>query len=164
MRYVFCETESPDEHWGYLDVDGKVVLDLGCGNFGGEVTQSTPEFFIERGASKVIGVDVWIDSLNHIEHPDIALIGMSIDNADEIANLIRRFTPDVIKCDIEGGERHLLDLPDNVLQTVKAYAIETHDDDLYDRAWQVLRGNGYKIRTTVDLLHAQPCKVVHATK
>jgi hypothetical protein len=59
---------------------------------------------------------------------------------------------------------HLLDLPDNVLQMVKAYAIETHDDDTYDRAWQVLRGNGYKIRTTVDLLHSQPCKVVHATK
>jgi hypothetical protein len=99
VRYVFVESEEPDDHWGYLEVMGKRVLDLGCGYFGVDST-STPAWFIEQGIFK---------------------------------------------------------LPET-------YAIETHDDALYEATLNKLRSCGYKIKTIVDLIHAQGCKVIHATR
>ena len=48
--------ENPENHWGFLPVKDKVVLDLGCGVNSEFVP--TPWFFLEmRKAKKVYGVD-----------------------------------------------------------------------------------------------------------
>ena len=162
MRYVFCETEEPQEHWEYVEADGKRVLDLGCGFFGGAHPHSTPEFFLERGAVSVVGVDMTLDNLQHITDPNIALIQLRIDSPEEIEALIKRFEPEVIKCDIEGGEMHLFAMSEGVFNSVEQYAVEVHTEEMFDAAWLVFRSRGYKVKTVVDLLHAAPCKVIHA--
>lgn len=162
MRYVFCETEEPQEHWEYVEADGKRVLDLGCGFFGGAHPQSTPEFFLERGAVSVVGVDMTLDNLQHITDPNIALIQLRIDSPEEIEALIKRFEPEVIKCDIEGGEMHLFALSEGAFNSVEQYAVEVHTEEIFEAAWVVFRSRGYKVKTVVDLLHAAPCKVIHA--
>ena len=163
VRYVFVESEEPDDHWGYLEVVGKRVLDLGCGYYGADTT-NTPAWFMEQGAACVIGVDLTLDGLNPEQDPNIALISMQIESADEVAKLYERFEPDVVKCDIEGGEAHVIYLPDGIFKLPEAYAIETHDDALYEATLNKLRSCGYKIKTIVDLIHAQGCKVIHATR
>jgi predicted RNA methylase len=51
-------TEHPYLHWRYIDVENRIVLDLGCGRWSSQDKHlSTAEFFIRMGAKRVIGVD-----------------------------------------------------------------------------------------------------------
>jgi len=145
-----------------LEVDGKRVLDLGCANFGGSVEFNTPQFFLESGATQVVGVDMTLDNLPQILDPNVILIQLEIGNTDEIVNLYKRFQPEIVKCDIEGSEVLLFQVPENVFKSVDQYAVEVHSEELYDAAWRIFRHHGYRIKTVVDLLQASPCKVVHA--
>ena len=49
-------TESPVEHWGFLPIEDKVILDLGCGINNSE-HMPTPMHWINSKAKLVIGVD-----------------------------------------------------------------------------------------------------------
>ena len=51
MRVKPWEDLDLDTHWGWLDVEGKVVLDVGA-DYG-----STADFFLQRGAARVIAVE-----------------------------------------------------------------------------------------------------------
>ena len=54
-------SEDPQHHWKYINVRGKRVLDLGCGNHGNATTLPYPttlEYFLEQGASFVVGIDL----------------------------------------------------------------------------------------------------------
>lgn len=143
---------------------GLRVLDLGCAYFEERPEQSTPEYFLEQGASYVVGVDLTLKNLNYITDPNIALIEVGIDSPEEIANLYKRFEPEVVKCDIEGGEVHLLALSEGIFKMPKTYAIETHNDELFEAASTILRHHGYKIKTIVDLVETGVCKVIHAVR
>lgn len=164
MKYEFCDSEEPLEHWGFMQVMGKRVLDLGCSYFGNEHSQSTPEFFIEQGASVVIGVDLTLESMARVNDPNIALIEMRVDNANELDALFLRFEPDVVKCDIEGAELHLFALGEGTFRMPSEYAIETHSEELFEAGLAVLRHNGYKIKLVLDLVHTGICKVIYATR
>ena len=163
MRYVFVESEAPHEHWGFMEVMGKTVLDLGCAYFGAEA-EKTPLFFLEAGAAYVIGVDMSLDGVRDIDDPNIALIELTIESPEEIATIYERFEPQVVKCDIEGGEIHLAYLPDGIFKIPEQYAIETHSDEMEEIVTNKLRSCGYKIKTVADLVHTGVCKVIHAVR
>ena len=53
-------TENPKEHWGFLYVENKTVLDMGCSFYEANFNPgmlSSAEWFVENKAAKVIGFD-----------------------------------------------------------------------------------------------------------
>ena len=117
-------SEEPNIHWGFLNVQGRTVLDLGSSKFA--ATKSTPEYFIEEGAIKVIGIDLGLDT--EYQNSSFTMIPMHISSKDQLQGLIDEHQPDVIKADIEGAEAHFKEIQS--LPNVVELAIEYHDNDL----------------------------------
>ena len=112
-------SEEPSIHWWFLNVKDKIVLDLGCGLFCSRV--STPDYFIENNAKKVIGVDLGGGNFNFTYHQ------MRVDSTEKLQFLLDKYKPEVIKCDIEGAEVYF----DGILDIVAdQFAVEYHDNDL----------------------------------
>jgi 23S rRNA U2552 (ribose-2'-O)-methylase RlmE/FtsJ len=116
-------SEEPIDHWGFLDVKDKVILDLGCSPFHSSI--STPQYFIKKGASKVIGID-----LGYMQwtNDKLIMIPMTIQNTKQIQDLLAIHKPDIIKADIEGAEFVFGGIYE--LYNVKEIAIEYHDNEL----------------------------------
>jgi SAM-dependent methyltransferase len=166
-------SEEPHIHWEYVSVENKIVLDLGCGDFGNLSVLSYPstlEYFLQLGCKYVIGVDLSeydVNKLKSIEyaHGDsFKLLCEEITSPDRISELIQHYKVDVVKSDIEGGEVHLFNVPDKIFSTVEEYYIETHGSNLYDMAIEKLNRCGYVIYEKINLVHAQPSKVIFARK
>jgi hypothetical protein len=122
-------SEDPSEHWHFLDVKDKIVLDLGCGLWDSQMP--TPYYFLkERGASKVIGVDSSVDSYNwymtNFKEPNFLLHLDNIDHIDKFKMYIGFIKPHVIKIDIEGMELLMGNLTKELMEPVKEMAIEYH--------------------------------------
>lgn len=115
------DTEEPDVHWGFFDITNKVVFDLGCGQFYSSI--STAEWFLNKGANKVIGVDLLDINLNNER---FTMIVENINSTEQIQNLLDVHHPNLIKCDIEGSEVYLDGI--NNLSEVEQIAIEYHDN------------------------------------
>lgn len=122
-------SENPKEHWGFLYVQDKVVLDLGCG-INSEHTP-TPWYFIQdRGAKKVIGVDSnpqsyqWFKQNYNIQN--FIIFSDVIDRYEKIVFLFDYFKPQVVKMDIEGAEIYMNALNNELFDTVEQIAIEYH--------------------------------------
>jgi hypothetical protein len=115
-------SEEPNVHWNFLNVKDKIVLDLGCGKFYSSV--STAEYFLDQGAHEVIGID-----LSDIRLPNYNFIMRveKIDSTEQIKDLLMEWSPDVIKCDIEGAEKYLEGI--DSLPYVEEIAIEYHDNN-----------------------------------
>ena len=116
-------SEEPEIHWPFLNVKDKVVLDLGCSIFYSKI--STADWFVQQGAKQVIGVDLGNDTPEHFIYHRIA-----IRSKNDILYLLNKYTPDVIKCDIEGAEEHFKDISSNDIESVKQVAVEYHNNDL----------------------------------
>lgn len=174
MPFKLVNSEEPNKHWEPVSVFGKRVLDLGCGDFGRISIlpyPSTLEYFLSLGASYVVGVDVSIPDVNNInsnlnEHMDrFSIETKLISNANEIIELIEKNDIQIVKSDIEGGECHLLSIPDNIFSRIEEYYIETHGNQLYEMTIQKLINCGYDIYNQIDLTHTNgECKVIFARK
>ena len=58
INHKYIESEHPDYHWDLLEVKDQIVADLGCGFHLREPDwDTTPEYFLKKGAKKTIGVD-----------------------------------------------------------------------------------------------------------
>ena len=152
--------ENPDQHWEYVNVKGKRVLDLGCGDFGNATILSYPstfEYFLENDASFVVGVDynnIDIENLtNKVDLNKVKTLTMSIDNPQQIINLIEENNINIVKCDIEGAESALFDVPEENFKKVEEYYIETHSEDLHARCISKLTECGYNIYAEIILSH-----------
>jgi len=143
MRYI--RNEEPIEHWGYLDIKDKVILDLGCGKF--QASISTAEWFIQNGASKVIGVDL---EPTFISHPQLVYHSMEINSPNNLIGLISEYNPDIIKADIEGAEEHFEPL-ENILN-VKQFVIEYHSSALKQLILRKLNEWGFNDIEEIQLL------------
>ena len=118
-------SEEPDLHWGFLDFKDKIVLDLGCGKFYSKL--STAEWFVQNGASKVIGIDLGteiIDDDKFIYHT------LNIDSTQKIKGLIETYKPHIIKADIEGAEKYFDHIKSDELGRVDEIAVEYHSNNL----------------------------------
>lgn len=128
-------------HWKYCNLKNKVVLDLGA-DFG-----STANFFLRNGAKKVIAVEGNRElgkmlRNNFRKSKKVVPIVDWIDSPQKILRLIKKYKPDVVKCDIEGAEIHLLGVP---LRLVKTWLVETHTLKIYSKLVEKFHKEGFRI-------------------
>lgn len=131
MNNKVVHSENPLEHWSDIEnLEGKIVLDLGCGWIN-QGHASTPEYFISRGASKIVGVDISCGEINKLNeiYPTHTFICKGVNNAEDLSTLISEYRPQVIKMDIEGAEVHLKEVPKEVFESVEEFAIEFHNPE-----------------------------------
>lgn len=174
VKEIFVE--NPDQHWEYINVEGKRVLDLGCGDFGNATTlpyPSTVEYLLERQASFVVGVDISaVDTenlKNKIDMSKIKVLSMPIESSTQIIDLVEQNNIDIVKCDIEGFETALFDIPVEAFRKVEEYYVETHGNDLHNKCIEKLTECGYDIYAEINLgqtnHHPQgSCKVLFARR
>jgi len=135
--------ENYDWHWKYLSFRNKTVLDLGA-DYG-----STADYFLRNGASKVIAVEGNKNYANKFyrllgNDKRIVYLPMWICSGKTIDSLVELYIPDVVKVDIEGQEKLLLDV--NVGR-VKEWLVETHMEQLYQVISKFFVHNGFKVST-----------------
>ena len=118
-----------ETHWGWLYVEGKVVLDVGA-DYG-----STASFFLSRGAKHVVGVEADKRLFKRLQAlaggvPALDAVEMRVSSARDWEELLTVYRPDVVKSDCEGGECGLLDLDDRVFRRVGQWAVELHTPEM----------------------------------
>ena len=120
--------EDYESQWGKVDYTNKLVLDIGC-DYG-----STADFFLRKGASLVVGIDInrsYIEKLRKTRDKfNLPIICFSYDMSDPVlwGIFIKSFRPSVVKSDCEGCERALILLPKEVIRIVPEYIIECHGE------------------------------------
>lgn len=123
-------SENPKDHWDDLDVAGKNVLDLGCGRWdANSFEETTPYFFINKGASSVVGIDVVKEEVDFFKSKQLTnctFIECSVRDKDTLLKLIADHKIDVIKMDIEGNEVILKDIEMKDFQNISSIAVEYH--------------------------------------
>jgi len=123
-------SESPDDHWGFLNVAGKKVLDLGAGI--NSEFMPTPWYFLqERKAKKVIGVDADRQSydwfINNFKVKNFIPIMDMVDRIEKFELYLGYYKPDIVKMDIEGSEILINALNVSYLESVQQIGIEYHN-------------------------------------
>lgn len=139
-------SELPGEHWGFLGVRGRVVLDVGCGTMGGPDGRNTAGYFGAAGAVRVIGVDVDDRSFASVTGDNVVLKKLRVAGAADVTALLREHRPDVVKYDIEGGEIALPDVNADDARRVSEWAVEYHDPATREASLRALTGWGYEVR------------------
>jgi len=145
--------ENSEHHWPFLNTEGKVLLDLGCGRHDThDLYQSSAIYLGEKGATKVVAIDGRQSEIDYftLENPNpekYTFIHMFINNADDIRKLLKEYKPTVIKCDIEEYETAFYDIKKEELENVTDIAIEYHTIDILINITQKLIEWGFTIHT-----------------
>jgi hypothetical protein len=140
-------SENPLEHWSDLkEIQNKVVLDLGCGWLF-QPHESTPEYIINRGANKVIGVDVACSEIEQLKekYPEHVFICKAITSVESLLELLLEYQPEVIKMDIEGHEAHIQYITSEQFSCVEEVAIEYHNPECKRILTEKLKEFGFEI-------------------
>ncbi len=116
------KSEEPKEHWRFLNPKDKVVLDLGCGKFYSSI--STAQWFLDQGASQVIGVDL---SKEPITSDRFIGYAKAISSKEDLEYFLK-YKPQIIKVDIEGAEKYFDKIAS--LEGVECITIEYHSNEL----------------------------------
>jgi hypothetical protein len=122
-------SENPKEHWSDIqNVEGKIVMDLGCGWLFQE-HESTPEYFINRGAKHLIGVEAACGEIEKLEilYPTQTFICKTILTAEDLKELFNTYKPEVIKMDIEGYESVINEMSSEDWSSVEEIGVEYHN-------------------------------------
>ena len=127
-------SEHPYEHWPFLDVKDKIVLDMGCSFYDATYNPgmlSSAEWFVKSGANIVIGFDANPYEVNkynivYKNNPKYKVFQLFVDSKEKIKNLLN-YNPQIIKCDIEGGEIYFNDITKEEMECVEQIGIEYHD-------------------------------------
>lgn len=140
IRYHYIESENPEHHWNFLKVENEIVLDLGCGLHLIEGDWlSTPQYFLQKGAKKVVGVDIEFNDINHFKNilPGQDFYCDQVNSVEKLDHYINDNKITALKMDIEGDEvcflNSISDFP-----TLKYIAIETHNRELMHQVSQKL--------------------------
>lgn len=140
--------EDPKNHWGFLPVENKVVLDLGCGL--NSEFEPTPFYFIQHKKAKLVyGVDPNYNSYqwykqNYNVHNFILFMDF-VDTIQKFEWYIGNVKPDVIKMDVEGSEVLIHAMKPEYLSSVGHIAIEYHSLPALVSCEKLLQENGYII-------------------
>ncbi len=113
-----------EKHWS-LDVKDKVILDIGADR------GSTADYFLCHGAKHVIAVEGHYQTYLELEEnskkiPEITPVYQLICCYGGFEELIKKYKPDLVKVDIEGGELHFTRVDAELLRSVKEYMFEVH--------------------------------------
>jgi len=150
--------ENYDRHWNFTSFEDKVVLDLGA-DYG-----STAYYFLGKGAKRVIAVegDTGLAekfASNFKKDERVISIAGFIEKAEQVDNLILSYHPDIVKVDIEGNEKCLLDA--KRVDDVKEWLIEAHTEEAYRTLCRFLAERGFRVRV---FNYLDYLKILHATK
>jgi hypothetical protein len=137
--------EDYNAHWKYFSFKDKTILDLGA-DYG-----STAYFFGKNGASKVIAVEgdkTFFNKLQKyaLKYKYIIPIELMIKSEEDIMRLIFNYSPDIVKVDIEGAERLLIDSSEDCLNMVDEWLIETHEPSLSEKLVKKFCDSGFSVR------------------
>lgn len=135
--------EDYDKHWNFTDFKGKVILDIGA-DYG-----STAYYFLQKGVLRVIAVegdDYLAEQLkqNFKDNPKVVPIHLMIRSGRQIEELIEKYRPDIVKVDIEGDEKHILDVD---VRKAKEWLIETHTNDIHKYLVEWFVKNGFDVNS-----------------
>lgn len=133
MEIKYITSENPSDHWRFLDVKYKVVMDMGCSFWDStwhDDWLSSTEYFVDKGAKKVVGFDEAqhdIDKYHQLYNGDdrYDIFRLRLDDPITLQRLLNLHKPQVIKCDIEGAEINFLHI--DTLEGVEQIAIEYHN-------------------------------------
>lgn len=140
-------SENPLEHWSDItNVQDKVVLDLGCGWLFQDF-QSTPEYFLSRGATKLIGVDVSCGEIEKLKeiYSNHEFVCKAIMTKEDMIELLETYRPQVVKMDIEGYESVLNTMTADHFASVEEIAIEYHNPECKEILERKLPEFGFNI-------------------
>lgn len=149
VNHHYIESENPNHHWHLLPVKDETVLDLGCGfHLLESGWETTPEFFKNRGAKKVIGVDPHGDDIEKFKQllSQDLFFNDCINTTERLNHYINTYDITSLKMDIEGHETCFLDSTENYPK-LKHVAIETHSKDLLNRTVTKLIDLNFTIST-----------------
>ena len=166
--------ENPDLHWEFIKCDGVVAVDLGCGRwekveFRDQKWRTTPEYLIHKGASHVYAYDInakeieWFKE-NVTPKMNVTPVCEGVRSVADVRRIYASRQPKMVKCDIERGEVHILELTDEEFLSVDFYAVETHTDKLFASFRDRFIKLGYKIIAVIILTHAPPMRAIFAEK
>jgi len=135
MKYYEITSENSSDHWGFVNSEGKNVLDIGCGIWYTEDLNETSPLFFGKTANLVIGIDSNENCINtynshYINDSKYVFNCANINSASQVKNLISQYDITLLKSDIEGGEVVLLDLTKEDLNNITDIAIEFHTLEL----------------------------------
>lgn len=135
MKTYYIKSENPKDHWCFLPVENETVLDLGCGKHRTEQDWlTTPEYFLSKGAKRVIGVDPKDDDIlwykNHLDPKRSTFIKSYVLDILYLKHLLLDFNITSMKMDIEGHEHHFIQSHE-YFPLLKYVAIETHSRNLF---------------------------------
>lgn len=133
--------ENYDQHWNYTSFKGKTVLDLGA-DYG-----STTDYFLRHGAAKVASVEGNTEYARRLfarfgGDDRTPCIHMWIRTGNDIDLLVNLFKPDVVKVDIEGDEKLLLETD---VARVREWLVETHTEQLRQQVSKFFLQSGFKV-------------------
>ncbi len=155
--------EDYDEHYGPLQFPisfkDKVILDLGAWQ------GDTSEYFLLMGAKSIIAVEgsaglgapILVKGAEKLKSNyevlvyvsqilgNITPINLTIINPQQIEELISKYHPDLVKCDIENAEKNLFLIKDEIWKSVLEYIVECHAPNLQEEMRQKCLKNDYKI-------------------
>ena len=128
-------SENPENHWRFLNPNGKRVMDMGCSFWDSSFNEgwlSSAQYFIHRGATKLIGFDCAMQDIEKYhtmygDDPKWHIFHLCLNSTIQIQDLIETHKPQVIKCDIEGAEIYFNDITKEMLDGVDEIAIEYHN-------------------------------------
>lgn len=142
------ETEDPRQHWQFMHLQGKRVLNLGCGHFGQSAINQYPdeiEYFFEHSPELLVGVDknakdiAFLQQKHHTKIQDdrLVLLAEECATVPALQKLIDTYNINTIKSDIEGFEFLFEWLPDEDALKIQSWYIEVHGNNLIRsiKAW-----------------------------
>lgn len=140
--------ENPETHWGFLPVEDKVVLDLGCGINNQEFIP-TPMFWIQNKAKFVVGVDSSQSSYDWYKQnfsiKNFINVMDWVDRLEKFELYLGYYKPDVVKIDVEGSEIYLNALDPKYLEGVNHIGIEYHNLSCLVSCELLLSKAGYEL-------------------
>jgi hypothetical protein len=146
-------SENSEHHWPYLNTEGKILLDLGCGRHDThDIYQSSAVYLGEKGATKIIAIDASPSEIdyfnsNNINPEKYTFFGRYIDSPESIKELIETYNPSVIKCDIEGHETNFYPLTKEDMKNVVELGLEYHSLDILEKITNKIQEWGFTIHT-----------------
>jgi hypothetical protein len=127
-------SENSSVHWKHLDVSDKIVLDLGCGLWHvDDLHEASPVYFKNKGAKKIIGVDLNVNDINvlkdyfnaHFKGDGSEFLVKPITTTNDLLELITKYQIESIKCDIEGFEKVMFNINKNQVKKLQTYLLNT---------------------------------------
>jgi len=158
-------SENYDDHWGFASFEGKTILDIGA-DWG-----STTYYFLQHGAKKIVAVEgdrkkalELFANYNHVAN--VVCIEMLIKSAEQFEQLIFKYKPDIVKCDIEGDERYLLNVPVATIASIGEWLLETHSDDLHQKFLGLFNSLYPKVTIHYEIIRKEfpPVRVIWARR